>query len=217
MKLGVALLFFAALTQAKVTIEEKNIIDGLRREITKNADNLKELRAENAKLRQADPMRQDDIVEAVQEIVAAQLTGYQTKSEATSQLTAYKSEATSQLTAYQTKSEASSTYLKKTQAEAKIKSYLESHHICQAGRTWGYFSTGDSTITYSPAFPRKPTLSVSLGGFRSSGLQGYTGYIESYAPWNVKSETASSFEIDWSMADNMEKLWSHGITWIACM
>ena len=58
-------------------------------------------------------MRQDDIVEAVQEIVAAQLTGYQTKSEATSQLTAYKSEA-------------SSTYLKKTQAAAKIKSYLES-------------------------------------------------------------------------------------------
>ena len=68
-------------------------------------------------------MRQDDIVEAVQEIVAAQLTGYQTKSEATSQLTAYKSEASS---TYQTKSEASSTYLKKTQAEAKIKSYLES-------------------------------------------------------------------------------------------
>jgi len=192
MKLGVALLFFAALTQAKVTIEEKNIIDGLRREITKNADNLKELRAENAKLRQADPMRQDDIVEAVQEIVAAQLTGYQTKNEAT--------------------------YLKKTQAAAKIKSYLESHHICQAGKKWGHPTDDDDTITYSPAFSRTPTLSVSFGGFRSAAMSSLgtgTEYIKSYPPWNVKDQTASSFKISWT--GEQDNLHTHGITWIACM
>jgi len=201
MKLGVALLFFAALTQAKVPIEE-----GLQREIAKireeNADILKELRAEIAKLhkanaeqrielrkanlRQANQPRQDDIEGAVKEIVAGQLSGY----------------------------------LKKSQADAKIRSYLESHHLCQAGKTWDYATTTGKTITYSPAFPRTPTLSVSLGGFRSKGMStvgdsDYDSYIKSYAPWNVESETASSFKITWN--GEQKNIDNHGIAWIACM
>jgi len=211
MKLGVALLFFAALTQAKVPIEE-----GLQREIAKireeNADILKELRAEIAKLhkanaeqrielrkanlRQANQPRQDDIEGAVEEIVARQLSGYQKKNETTSQLTAY---------------------LKKSQADAKIRSYLASHHLCQAGKTWGYSTSNGETITYSPAFPRTPTLSVSLGGFRSKTMSevGDSAYVKSYPPWNVESETASSFKITWS--GNHENMYSDGIAWIACM
>jgi regulator of replication initiation timing len=86
MKLGLAFIFFAALTQAKVPIEEKKTIDGLRGEIAKvREENARqkieneELRKAIAKLRQADPMRQDDIVDAVKEIVDAKLAGYQKK------------------------------------------------------------------------------------------------------------------------------------------
>ena len=111
------------------------IPEGLRREIAKireeNGDILKELRAEIAKLhkanaeqrmelrkanlRQANQPHQNDLEGAIKEIVAGQLAGYQKKNE-----------TTSQLAAYQKKSEAASTYLKKSQANAKIRSYLES-------------------------------------------------------------------------------------------
>jgi len=223
MKLGVALIFFAALTQAKVPIEEKKTIDGLRGEIAKvREENARqkieneELRKAIAKLRQADPMRQDDIVDAVKEIVDAKLAGYQKKSEAASTYLK-KSEVSSQLTAYQTKSEAASTYLKKSQAADKIRSYLESHHICQAGTTWADPAYAKWTVSYSPAFPRKPTLSVALGGFRSKTLSavGQSGEIKSYLPWNVVDKTASSFKITWS--EEQKNIVNHGISWIACM
>jgi len=214
MKLGVALLFFAALTQAKVPIEEDlqreiaKIREELRAEIAKlhkaNAEQRIELRKAN--LRQANQPRQDDIEGAVEEIVARQLSGYQKKSE-----------TTSQLTAYQKKSEAASTYLKKSQADAKIRSYFESHHLCQAGKTWKNPTGNEITVTYSPAFPRTPTLSVSLAGFTSNTMStvGDSGYIKTYPPWNVKSKTASSFKITWS--GYQYNMYDHGIAWIACM
>jgi len=107
-------------------------------------------------------------------------------------------------------------YQKKSETAAAIKSYLNSHSICQSGMTWNYPWKASKTISYSPAFSKMPSLAVSLGGFRSLNMNKVkTSYIKAFTPENVSSKSKSGFTISWK--GEQHNIWSVGITWIACM
>jgi len=107
-------------------------------------------------------------------------------------------------------------YQKKSETAAAIKSYLDSHSICQSGMTWNYPWKPAKTISFSPAFSKTPSLAVSLAGFRSKSMDHVkTSYIKAFTPYNVASKSKSSFTISWKGEQN--NIWSVGITWIACL
>jgi len=210
MKLGIALLVFAAMASAEIPIEEKNTINGIQREeLRTDTVKLQKADAEQSienevKLQQADAVRLADFESLIADAIDSKLKAYQKKTEAASQLSAYQ---------------------RKSETNGVIEKYLQRNHLCVAGTDWGGKDTNYSmkkTIYFGRTFPRKPTLSVSVGGFRTdvvSGIKGtgITGQIKTYPSWTVSSvtTTTSSFIIDYSKeASNMGSI---GISWIACM
>jgi len=214
MKLGVALLIVAAMAMATADIpkEEKNEVV------------LKKVRVETGergtdfKLRQAydDSQTADaglllpnllpnlennnnnnkNLEAEIHAIVDAKLTAYQKKSETAAELTAYQ---------------------KKSETAAAIKSYLNSHSIRQSGMRWNVHTGNPTRISYSPAFSKTPTLAVSLSGFRTYLMKDVpkSDSIKTYASENVSSKSKSGFTISWK--DEQKNIYTHGITWIACM